>query len=473
MNLKLTFTILFTVSLINSKADSQEDFFNAAKKCDVAGVTNALNAGANINGLTEEGNNALCLAVFCPDVVKLLIEKGCPLEGGKYPAVIQAATLYSTEVLKMLLDAGADPNKTGLTDPSATFKALIANEKAKGKDANATLINAWTSAMATLKPTEVYVLPTVIMATNCVPCLEMLLAKGANVQMGVTDGGSLVHTFANFGNSREDRKAACAASKKVLEGFGLKVPDWYVNLPDDRNGTPEDMLKLLLAKGLDINQKNYANGPIKPQTPLEVTLAAGLGTKQDVMMALINNGADVKIVSENYGPLIFQASQTGYVDVVKAMVDKGVDVNTDGQFFAQTEGTLLKGYTPLTIAALKDHYDLVKYLINAGAKTDKGVEGKFFNTKTNCLTKVTDKTAIYYAIENGNMAMVKFMVESGAKWDVRLKIDQIKERGTGFNTLGQKVYVTTCFDADLYTPSSYAKANKMEEMKDYLKSKGL
>jgi ankyrin repeat protein len=155
------------------------------------------------------------------------------------------------------------------------------------------------------------------------------------------------------------------------------------------------------------------------------------------------------------------------------MVDKGANVNTDGQFFAQTEGALLKGYTPLTIAALKDHLELVKYLLAAGAKSDKGVEGKFFNVKTNCLTGVTDKTAIYYAIENGNLEMVKAMVESGANWATRVTIKQVKERGTGFNMLGQQVYVTTCFDSDIYTPSMYAKAAKQAEINAYLKSKGL
>ena len=190
------------------------------------------------------------------------------------------------------------------------------------------------------------------------------------------------------------------------------------------------------------------------------------------MVALIANGADVKLVSQWYGPEIFQACQIGFPEVVKAMVEKGADINTDGTFFGQTEGSLLKGYTPLIIAAYESNLDLVKYLMGAGAKTDATVEGKFFSPKTKCLTKVADKTAIYYAIENGNMEMVKFLAESGKSWATTLKVRQVKEHSTE-SVVGGVAYVTTCFGAGVYTPSLYAKEAKEEEIKTYLKSKGL
>ncbi len=148
------------------------------------------------------------------------------------------------------------------------------------------------------------------------------------------------------------------------------------------------------------------------------------------MLALINNGADVKIESNIYWPLIFQAAQTDSVDVIMAMVEKGVDINTDGKFFAQSDA-LLRCFTPLTIPALNNHLELVKYLITAGAKTEKGVEGKFLNEKTKCLTKVSDKNAIYFAIENGNLEMVKFIAESQGNWAKRVKLHDMKKNELG------------------------------------------
>ena len=64
--------------------------------------------------------------------------------------------------------------------------------------------------------------------------------------------------------------------------------------------------------------------------------------------------------------------------------------------------------------------------------------------------------------------MVKFLAESGEKWWKRLKIHDKKKK------LDNGVYTTySCFDVGEYTPSMYAKENKQDEMKSYLKSKGL
>src|SRR5688572_17148948 len=209
---KFLLVILITLfTTIGTYAGANEDLTAACKQGDLAKVTAAINAGADVNALID-GNPAIVSAFFWPDITKLLLEKGADPNLGDYPALLQASSNYSTEVLKLLLDAGADPNKPGKSDPSVTFKTLIAAEKAKGKNANDALIKAWTTAMATLKPTEVYVLPILVMGTNCVPCLEMLLNKGADVTKGMTEG-TLIHQFANYGHSREERKAGFKGGK--------------------------------------------------------------------------------------------------------------------------------------------------------------------------------------------------------------------------------------------------------------------
>jgi ankyrin repeat protein len=475
--LRLIAVSLFTLSATLALAGPNEDLLAAVKKGNLAGAEAAIAAGADVNFLTD-GNAPIASAYFWPDITKLLLEKGADPNRGGSKALFNAAMFYSTEVMKLLLDAGADPNKPSLTDPAATFKTLIATEQAKGKDANKAMINAWTNAMATVKPTEVYALSSAVASTSCVPCVEMLLAKGADVTKGVTDG-TLIHTFAgSFGKSRELWKSGFATTKGYMDGFGVALPAWYGEEPPaGRFGTPDEMLKLLLAKGLNINEKNKGIDGLKQRTPLEISLNSGFSGYPNIILALINNGADVKAEGEIYGPMIFQATHAGFTDVVKAMVEKGADVNTEGKMFWQTEGALLKGYNPLIIAAMKGHLDLAKYLLGAGAKTGNGVEGKFFNEKTKCLTKVTDKTAIYYAIETGNMEMVKAMVESGEKWWTRVKVHEIKERSIshGTNMAGQAttIYSTRCFGAGEYIPSRYAKTMDMDEIQDYLKSNNL
>jgi len=455
--LKLLTFALFTFFASVSYAGPNEDLVAACKSGDLAKATAAIAAGADVNHLTE-GNAPIASAFFWPEITRLLLDKGADPNLGNQKALFQASMMYSIEVVKMLLDAGADPNKPSLTDPTTLFKTLIATEKAKGATANQALINTWTTVMASAKPSEVYVLQQTVYGTSCAACVDMLLAKGAKLDKGVTDG-TLLHTYANStGKSKELWKQGFTQGKGSIEGFGLKLPDWYsAEMPADRFGSAEDMLKLLLSKGLNINEKNKsAAGPL---TPLEISMGTGFGGHPEIMLALINNGADVNMVSETYGPMIFQASQTGFVDVVKAMVAKGADVNASGKFFAQSEGVSLKGYTPLIIAALNNRTELVKYLIEAGAKSTGAVEGQF-SAPNGCLAKLAGKTAIFYAIENESLEMVKFMVEHKAFTN-----------GERFTYTAKKM--GGCLGGGGYSPLSYAKELGKTDVYDYLKSQGV
>lgn len=449
-------SMVLCVFSVQCFAGPNEDLIAACKAGNLEGAKKAIADGANVNALDEAGNPAISNAFFWPDIVKVLLENKADPNLGNSPVLFSASVYYSTEVIKLALEAGADPNKPGKSDPSTTFKNLIANERKKGKDANEATIKAWESAMKTLKPSDLYTLPTLIMGTNCVPCLQMLLDKGAKVDAGVTDG-TLLHTLAGYGNSREARKKACADSKAVVEGFGMKVPDWYANISDERNGTPEDMLKLLLAKGLDINGKNKGVGGIPPQTPLEVSLGGGLLNKPEVSLALINNGANVNVSHEWYGPAILQAAQIGSVDVLKAMLEKGADINTEGKCFTDSDnGAQIKNFTALTCAAAKNHPEAVKFLLEKGAKT-QGIGGSIVSGA--CPGKLENKSAVYFAIEHKNMDMVKIIVE-----------------GKGFN--GQNLSIsakkmTNCVGGGSYSPSKYAKEVGVSDIADYLKGQGM
>jgi ankyrin repeat protein len=318
------------------------------------------------------------------------------------------------------------------------------------------MIKAWEGAMASMKPTEIYTLPSMIMATNCVAGLKMLLDKGADINKGVTDG-TLLHVFASSGNSKEARKAGFAAGKSNMEAFGLKVPEWYSNLGDDRNGTPDEMLKLLLAKGLNINEKNKGSNGIPPSTPLEVSLGGGLLNKPEVTVALVNNGADVKVESEWYGPAIIQAAQLGSVDVLKAMLDKGANINATGKAFTDTDnGAQIKNHTPLTAAAMKNHTEAVKFLLDKGANTT-GISGSIISGS--CPAKLSDKSAIYFAIENKNIDMIKYIAEHNGYNGKELSISAKK--------------MTNCVGGGSYSPSEYAKALDLGDIKDYLKKQNM
>lgn len=453
---KITILLATCALAFNCFASPAEDLLKACKTGDLEGVKKAIGAGADANALDEAGNPALTYAFFYPDIVKYLLENKADPNLGKTKVLFQAAVFSSPDVMKLVLDAGADPNKASMSDPAATFRTLIAAEKAKGDKANKDLIKAWENAMTVVKPVEIYPLSTMIAANNCLPCMQLLLDKGARLDLGVTDG-TLLHTFAASGASRAERKANFEAIKKSIEPFGIKTPDWYVNMPDDRNVEPGEILKVLLGKGLKVDQKNKGTGGMPAQTPLEVALGGGLGSKEAVLLALIVNGADVKVESDWYGPAILQAAQIGYASVLKAMIERGCDINTEGKCFTDAKNAAgIKTFTPLLCAAAKDRLDAVKYLMDNGASI-KGISGSVVEGE--CPAKLSNKSAIYMAIDNKNMEMVKYIAEHKGYDGKQLSITAKK--------------LTNCIGAGSYTPSEYADERDLDDIKSYLKKQGL
>lgn len=420
------FTLFLPIAIgisFNSFAGAQEDFFTAASGCDLDGVKKALASGADINALNASNQNALCNAFFCPDVVRYLIDNGCDVNGGDYPAVINAANNYSVDVLKMLLDAGADPNKPGISDPGASFRTLIAAEKAKGKKANQVMIDAWTNAMNMLEKSEVNALQLTVQATNCVPCLKMLIDAGADVQHAEKEG-NLIHRLSNFSMTQEERRKSFALGAPNLKAWGLNAPEWYSNLPNDRNGTPGQMLELLLEAGLSPNDK-------RPDG-VSAFMAVLRLHKLELAKAMMKHGADAttecvaemgKIKVKSYP--ICAAAEFADVELMQMILDQKPDVNVSVE--TKALGVTMDsdyggnvtwggdGYTPLIIAIMSEHTDVAKMILAAGADVKIGSSGiavlrsaAFF---LHCLTEISHKTPIYWAVEHDDMELIEQIAE--------------------------------------------------------------
>jgi ankyrin repeat protein len=102
------------------------------------------------------------------------------------------------------------------------------------------------------------------------------------------------------------------------------------------------------------------------------------GINVQEVLALINAGADVntKIHNENGKPLLSWAVLSGLTDIVRAMLDKGANVNA-----ADSDGT-----TVLMQACLsRNSLDLVPLLIGKGANVNAaGREGKSVLVNCSC-----------------------------------------------------------------------------------------
>lgn len=461
-------------------AGPQDDLFTAAAQCDVAGIQKALDAGADVNALNSSNQNALASAFFCPDATRLLLDKGCDPNGGEYPAVIQAANNYSVDVLKMLLEAGADPNKVGIVDPGLSINKLIETEKAKGKAANKTMIGAWEGMLKNMQKTEVNALIQTVQQTNCAPCLELLIKHGGDVNKAEKDG-NLLHRLAIFSMTPEKRKEAFAAGAPNMAAWGLKVPDWYGNLPDAYNRPATEMLDLLVKAGSDLNQKNAMGS-----SPLLLALQQH---RLELSKGMIRHGADAVSVQEvMYGKIkvpyhpICAAAEFADLELMQMIIGKGADINVDVQTRALGITVVMDtdyggnvtwggdGYTPLIIAIMSGHIDVANLLLDSGASIRKGSSGTaILKTKfhlLNCLTIIKNKTPIYWAVEQDDMALVE-RIGKAMEWKFNPDFT-IKQLETG----GFAGWKCKKFKAK-QSPSSYAAEVGNDAAASLLQAKGL
>lgn len=407
-----------------SVAGNVEDLFAAALQCDQAGVQKALDAGVDVNVINPTSNqNVLAAAFFCPELTKFLLDKGCDPNGGSYPAIISAANNYSVEVMKILLQGGADPNLQGTVDPAAFFQQKIDAEKAKGKKANEAMITAWEGIVKTMKPSQVTALQQTVQQTNCVPCLDLLLKAGADPKKDTLNGG-LMHVLTNFSMTREMRKDGFTKGAPGMASMGLKIPDWYADLPDEINGTPGEMLELLAKAGLDVN--------VKRTDGVTAFMAVLTLHKLDLAKAMMRNGADAVTWShiERHGPdhvsyPICAAAEFADLELMQMILDQKPDVNVHVKTHAlsATMDTDFKGntnwggggYTPLIISIMSGHTDVSRLLLENGASIMIGSSGiSILNTRfafLKCLTKIKNKTPIYWAVEQEDLELVEIIAK--------------------------------------------------------------
>ena len=292
---KLFFLLLSAVCSWHLPAQSNDDLLKVALAGDLDAVKKNVEGGANVNYLNSSGQTPISMAYLSNEITEYLLSKGADPNGGDYPALVSAPRFYSIDVMKMLLKAGADPNKQGIVkvDLAAGAQKALDDEKAKGKQANKYLIKAY-EAQIKLSPkggsTLIFTaLQNAVSATNCQECVEVLLKAGAKTDYkSTTSGGNLFHELASYYDPVEQRAAGIAAGIPYFEKAGMGVPEWYRNLDLAGSGTADDIVKLLKAAGADMealdNQKN---------TPLTVAVKRP-NQNEEIIMAFVDNGAKVK-----------------------------------------------------------------------------------------------------------------------------------------------------------------------------------
>jgi len=96
-----------------------------------------------------------------------------------------------------------------------------------------------------------------------------------------------------------------------------------------------------------------------------------------------------------FGTWLHLAATAGTIDIVKYLVDAGIEVNTRGGTF--------KG-SAINLAASNGHIEIVRYLLEQGAEMD---------------VSEPERNPLFAAIYGGNLAVVELLVSSGIDYCVK------------------------------------------------------
>src|SRR6187549_1136162 len=228
-------SLLILLSATVLMAQNNDELIAASFKGDFDAIKKNVEGGADVKYKNAQGQTAISLTYLYPNITEYLISKGADVNSGDTPALVSASRFYSVDVMKMLLKAGADPNKPAVVnvDVAAPVRKMLEEEKAKGKKANKYMVKAYEDQLKTMGSSTTYTtyaLQNALSYTNCLECVELLLVAGAKDYKNQVFGGNSVHDLAFGYVPLSVRAASNQATATALETYGMGVPEWYKNL---------------------------------------------------------------------------------------------------------------------------------------------------------------------------------------------------------------------------------------------------
>jgi ankyrin repeat protein len=403
------------------QADGTTALHWAARQDDGEMVDRLIKAGANVKAANRYGVTPLYLACVngsAPMIAKLL-DAGADANSATTEgetALMTVARTGNVDAAKVLLAHGADVNskeqwrqQTPLMWAVAESHPEMAQELiAHGADVNARQVTWNWERQVTKEPREKWMplggLTPLLFAARqgCVDCARVLLKASADINATNPNGFSAI--LLAIINSHYDVAAFLleqGADANIADEVGRTplyaavdmhtLPDSNLPWPSELNNqlTSLDLIQALLAHGANVNAQ------LKKQQPYRSKVDRGADT-------MLGTGAT---------PLL-RAAKAGDTEVVKVLLAKGADPKLTTKF----------GMTPIMAAS------------GLGTKEEdttgrKKTEAQAIASIKLCLDAGADvnaidtqgDTALHGAAQKGDDQVVQFLVDHGAKLDIKDK----------------------------------------------------
>ena len=331
-----------------------------------------LDAGADVNSATPEGLTALhgVARTGNLEAAELLLERGATVDavegwGGQTPLMWASARRHP-EMMQLLIDHGADVN---LASTNRDYQRHVTAEgRPKSLDSGG-------------------LTPLLYAAReNCLACVEVLLASGADINLPDPDLVSPLHLAimnANWDIAKRLIDAGADVNQwdlfgesplfTILGNYTRKDGGRGTSIDPTPQTTGREIVDLLLAQGANPNMQLFfrpanllGSTNTRGSTPL---IRAANGADREMIDLLLANGADATITMADrqtpiHAVLAGRAPEAQAIELIRLFHAAGTDVNVVALVNHREE---VRGGSALHYAVRKRYKDVIRELAALGA----------------------------------------------------------------------------------------------------------